>query len=195
MARGTVALSNNQITNNGIYGVGVSLSNDTQGTFNITSNTISDNQDNGVFIQLSDKAQGTANLTNNQEIARNGTYGIFISTNQNAVLRTLIESNNSVNNALSGLSLSSFNSAKIFAGVQMNTFTGGGLSDFEAITTSPKSTICLQPRNNAIGSLVLLDSIGGLIQVEAGTLATNTISTSNLTNWSGTTVPSGTCGF
>ncbi len=195
MARGTVTLSNNQITNNGIYGVGVSLSNETQGTFNITSNTISDNQDNGVFIQLSDKAQGTANLTNNQEIARNGTYGIFISTNQNAVLRTLIESNNSVDNALSGLSLSSSNSAKIFTGVRLNTFAGGGLSDFEAITTSPKSTICLQPRNNAIGSLVLLDSIGGLIQVEAGTLSTNTISTSNLTNWSGTTVPSGTCGF
>ncbi|HEY9709321.1 MAG TPA: hypothetical protein V6D48_14045 [Oculatellaceae cyanobacterium] len=73
--------------------------------------------------------------------------------------------------------------------------TDNGLSDLEAITISPSSTICLQPRNNTINLLVLFDAVGGPIQVEAGTLPTNQISTSNLSNWSGTTVPAGTCCF
>ncbi len=194
-AQGTVTLANNQITNNGIYGVGISLSSNTQGTFNITNNTISDNTDNGIFAQISDNAQGTLNILNNPEIARNGFYGILTATNQNAILRTLIESNNIVSNPSSGLSISSFDEAQTFAGVRFNTLTGGELGDVEAITISPDATICLQPRNNTIGTLFLFDLLGGPIQVEEGTLSTNTITTSNLDGWSGTTVPLGTCGF
>jgi len=194
-AQGTFNIDNNQITRNGIYGIGIFLADRTKGTFNLTNNRIAENQDNGVFIQLSNNAQGTVTIANNQQIAENGLFGIFTSTNQNAVLRLLVESNNITDNPLSGLSISSFDASQVFAAVRLNTINGNNLSDFEATTISPRATICLQPRNNTIGSLILLDTVGGAIQVESETLPTNKIFLTNPVGWSGSTVPIGTCGF
>ncbi|MEP0808415.1 right-handed parallel beta-helix repeat-containing protein [Trichocoleus sp. ST-U2] len=194
-ATGTFNITNTQISKNGFYGLGILLSNNTSGTVNITNSTISENQDNGVNIALSDAAIGTVNISNNQQISKNGFYGIFTSINGNAQLQLLSESNQIMDNAFTGLSLNSYDTAKIFAGVRLNTLTGGAIGDLEAITSGSGDTICLQPRNNTIGNFFLNDSFGGAIQIETGTLSTNNISTSDLSNWSGTTVPAGTCGF
>lgn len=194
-ATGTFNITNTQISKNGFYGIGILLSNNTSGTLKITNNTISDNQDNGVNIALSDTAVGTVNISNNQQISKNGFYGIFTSINGNAQLRFLSESNQIIDNAFTGLSLNSFDTAKIFAGVRVNTLTGGAIGDLEGITSGSGDTICLQPQNNTIGNFFLNDSFGGAIQIETGTLSTNNISVSDLSNWSATTVPAGTCGF
>jgi hypothetical protein len=194
-AQGTFTIDNNQITRNGIYGIGIFLADQTKGTFNLTNNKITENQDNGVFIQLSDQAQGTVAITNNSQIAQNNSFGIFANTNQNTVLRLLVESNNIVDHPLSGLSLSSFDASQAFAVIRLNSITGNSLSDLEATTISPRANICLQPRNNTLGSLMLFDAVGGVIQVESETLPTNNISRTNTVGWSGTTVPPGTCGF
>ncbi|MBD1841440.1 right-handed parallel beta-helix repeat-containing protein [Coleofasciculus sp. FACHB-64] len=194
-ATGTFNITNTQISKNGFYGIGILLSNNTSGTFNITNSTIAENQDNGVNIALSDAAIGTVNISNNQQISKNGFYGIFTSINGNAQLQFLSESNQIIDNAFTGLSLNSYDTAKIFAGVRLNTITGSAIGDFEAITSGSGDTICLQPRNNTIGNFFLNDSFGGAIQIETGTLSTNNISVSDLNNWSGTTVSAGTCGF
>ncbi|MFB8791964.1 MAG: right-handed parallel beta-helix repeat-containing protein [Potamolinea sp.] len=194
-AQGTFTIDNNQITRNGIYGIGIFLADRTKGTFYLTNNRIAENQDNGVFIQLSNNAQGTVSIANNQQITQNGSFGIFTTTNQNTVLRLLVESNNITDNPLSGLSISSFDASQVFAAVRLNTINGNNLSDFEATTISPRATICLQPRNNTIGSLILLDTVGGTVQVESETFPTNKISLINPVGWSGSTVPTGTCGF
>ncbi|NEP56264.1 MAG: hypothetical protein F6K31_04475 [Symploca sp. SIO2G7] len=194
-AQQTFNISGNTITGNQSHGIDVSFSNNTQGTFNISGNTIADNQDNGINIQVSDTAQGTLNITDNQEIARNGSYGIFTTTSDTTQLQLLIESNQITNNPFAGLSLNSFDSATILAKVNLNTLTEGTFVDFEALTINPDATICLQPSNNQIGTLFWNDFFAGQIEVEADTLPTNNISTSNLIFWSGTTVPAGTCGF
>ncbi|MEP0857506.1 right-handed parallel beta-helix repeat-containing protein [Trichocoleus sp. DQ-U1] len=194
-ATGTFNITNTQISKNGFYGIGILLSNNTSGTFNITNSTIAENQDNGVNIALSDAAIGTVNISNNQQISKNGFYGIFTSINGNAQLQFLSESNQIIDNAFTGLSLNSYDTAKIFAGVRLNTITGSAIGDLEAITSGSGDTICLQPRHNTIGNFFLNDSFGGAIQIETGTLSTNNISVSDLSNWSGTTVSAGTCGF
>lgn len=192
-AQQTFTITENTIAGNLSHGIDVSFSDDTRGTLDILSNTVSDNQDNGVNIQVSDTAQGTLNIANNQEISRNGNYGIFTNTNDTALLQLLIEANSTTNNPLAGLSLNTSDSAITFAEVRSNTLTDGTFVDWEALTSNPEATICLQPSNNQIGSLLLNDFLGGQIQVEVGTLPTNNITMSNLTFWSGTTVPPGTC--
>ncbi|MBE9127253.1 MULTISPECIES: right-handed parallel beta-helix repeat-containing protein [unclassified Coleofasciculus] len=191
-ASGTFNLIGNTISNNQFKGVGLTLNDQTLGSVNLTDNTITENLDDGVFVQLSDQAQWEVNLSNNS-IVINETYGVFVNANDGAILRFLSDSNLITNNVFTGVSLTSNQAAGILAVIQSNTLTEGGFSDLEAFTFAPDATICLQPSNNKIGFLLLDDSFGGSIQVEEGTLPSNTISTNDVTFWSGTTVASGTC--
>jgi len=193
-ASGTFNLTGNTISNNQLRGVALAFADRTTGSINLTDNTISENQDDGVYLQLSDQAQLNANLSNNL-IARNANNGIFTSTNGTAQFRFLSELNTITDNGFTGLSLTTLDSARTLAAIRANTLTGSNFSDLEVLTIAPGTTACLQPTNNTIGSLILDDSVGGPIQVEAGTLPTNNISTSDFTFWSGTTVSPGTCGF
>jgi len=193
-ASGTFNLTGNTIFNNQLRGVALVFADRTAGTINLTNNTISENQDDGVFIQLSDQAQSSANFANNV-IDRNANNGIFASTNGTAKLRFLSELNTITDNGSTGLSLITLDAAQTLAAIRSNILTGSNFSDLDVLTIAPSTITCLQPGNNTIGSLTLDDSVGGAIQVEAGTLPTNTITTSNTTFWSGTTVPSGTCGL
>ncbi|MBD1804226.1 right-handed parallel beta-helix repeat-containing protein [Microcoleus sp. FACHB-SPT15] len=193
-ASGTFNLTGNTISNNKLRGVALAFADRTTGSINLTDNTISENQDDGVYLQLSDQAQLNANLSNNL-IARNANNGIFTSTNGTAQLRFLSELNMITDNGFTGLSLITLDSARTLAAIRASTLTGSNFSDIEVLTIAPGTTACLQPTNNTIGSLILDDSVGGPIQVEAGTLPTNNISTSDFTFWSGTAVSPGTCGF
>ncbi|MBW4648778.1 MAG: right-handed parallel beta-helix repeat-containing protein [Kastovskya adunca ATA6-11-RM4] len=193
-SKGTFNITRNVISNNQLSGVDVLISNSAEGTFDISDNTIADNLDNGINLVLSDESKGTVNISNNSEISRNGFNGININTNGSAELRVVIESNSIADNTFSGISVNTFDSARTFAKVQLNAITGSSFNDAEALT-SDFGNICLQPLSNTIGSLYLDDSFGGVIQVEENTLPTNTITTSDTTFWSGTTVPPGTCGF
>lgn len=194
-ATGTFNISNNpEISQNGLFGIAILLSDSTSGTFNITSNTIQENQNNGVNIQLNDTAAGTINVSNNQQIARNGLNGIFTTTNETSQLRLTIDSNQISDNSFTSLSINSFDSSNTFASVALNTLTGGSLGDLEVIASGVDDTICLRSRQNTIGNLLLDDSLGGTIQAEDG-ISTNNIATSNVTNWSGTNVAAGSCGF
>lgn len=194
-ATGTFNISNNpEISQNGLFGIAILLSDSTSGTFNITSNTIQENQNNGVNIQLNDTAAGTINVSNNQQIARNGLNGIFTTTSETSRLRLTIDSNQISENSFTSLSINSFDSSNTFASVALNTLTGGSLGDLEVITSGVDDIVCLRSRQNTIGNLLLDDSLGGTIQAEDG-ISTNNIGTSNVTNWSGTNVAAGSCGF
>jgi hypothetical protein len=193
-SKGTFNITRNTINNNQLSGVDVLISNNAEGTFDISDNTIADNLDNGINLVLSDESKGTVNISNNSGISRNGFNGININTNGSAEMRVVIESNSIADNTFSGISVNTFDSARTFAKVQLNAITGSSFNDAEALT-SDFGNICLQPLSNTIGSLYLDDSFGGVIQVEENTLPTNTITTSDTTFWSGTTVPPGNCGF
>ncbi len=100
-------------------------------------------------------------------------------------------------NGLSGVSINTGNSALTAAALRSNTITGNTFSDVEAFNTAPGATACIQPLNNTIGTLVLDDNSGtlGQIQLEAGSLPTNSITTTDFSFWSGTLTPAGACGF
>ncbi|MBF2027079.1 MAG: right-handed parallel beta-helix repeat-containing protein, partial [Oscillatoriales cyanobacterium C42_A2020_001] len=195
-ARGQFNLDGNTIANNQFSGFQAVVSDRANATLNLTNNTITNNQDTGILLQTSDQAQVTATLLSNS-ITNNVNDGILTLTNDAALLRFFAASNIITGNGFSGISLNTFDTARTAASLQGNTITGNTFSDLDVFNLTPGTTTCLQPLNNAIGSLVLDDSNGaaGQVQVEAGSLPTNSITTSDLTFWSGTTVPAGTCGF
>jgi len=222
-AQGTFNIARNNLSNNQLNGVGLFLSNDAQGQFNLdnntiannqfsglqavvsdransivtfTNNTITNNQDTGILLQTSDQAQVTATLLSNS-IINNGNDGILTLTNDTALLRLFAASNIITGNGFSGVALNTFDTASTAASLRGNTITGNTFSDLDVFNLTPGTTTCLQPLNNAIGSLVLDDSNGaaGQIQVETGSLPTNSVTSPDFTFWSGTTVPAGTCGF
>ena len=220
-AQGTFNASRNTIANNQLNGVAILESNNAQGQFNFDANTISGNQlkgfqaifadssrgtvnltnsnitgnqDDGVFLQTSDQAQAIATVLNNS-ITNNGNYGIFTTANGTSQLRVLASGNTISGNSIAGVSINTGDNAQTAASLQSNSVTGNALGDVEVFTTAPGATACFQPLNNLVGTLTLDDSFGGPISVETGSLPTNTITTSDLTFWSGTLVPTGTCGF
>jgi Inverse autotransporter, beta-domain/Right handed beta helix region len=186
-SQATADVSNNNLVNS-LRGVDMILSNNTSGTFNISRNTITDNQDSGVNIFLSDNARGTVNITNNPQISRNQLNAVAATTNNTSQLRLTIESNQIQNNTTSGVNINSFDDSTIFTKVSSN-----GINDFKAQTFGFNDRICLQAQNNTIGTVFIDASFGGPIQLEDGTLNTNTISSPSVTGT--TTVPRGNCGF
>jgi hypothetical protein len=219
-AQGTVALAQNTILNNQLNGVSLQLSNAANGQFNLDGNTLNTNQfkgftalfsddssgtirvanstlsnnlDDGFYLQTSDQARATASLLSST-LSNNGTYGVFTEANGNSQLRFQAGSNTITGNGISGLSINSNGNANTAASLQSNTITSNSLSDVDILTNITGST-CLQPLTNEIGNLFIDDSFGGNIRLETGALPTNTIATSDLANWSGTTVPAGSCGF
>lgn len=192
-----ITMDGNTISSNqqfGILALGNNLSNS---TLNITNNAIGSNQADGILLQTFDQARMTANLVNNT-ILNNLSTGISMTALDTSQLRFLAEANTIANNGFAGISIASFPGSTVFGALRGNTLTGNPLSDVDALTFGAGSNVCLQARNNVIGTLTLDDlSVLGLIQVEDGTnLGTNnTITTANLGSWSGTSIPAGSCGF
>ncbi|MDX2239098.1 MAG: right-handed parallel beta-helix repeat-containing protein [Leptolyngbyaceae cyanobacterium bins.302] len=193
-ATGAFNFDSSTIANNQLKGAQFVFSDRASGTVNLTNSTVTGNQDDGFFLQTSDQARATAQLLNNT-IANNTRYGVFTTANDTSQLRILTDANTITGNGFAGVSINTFDAASSAAALRLSTITGNTFSDVEAFTTGAGATACLQPLNNTIGSLFLDDSFGGAISVEAGALPTNTITTSDLTFWSGTTVAPGTCGF
>lgn len=194
-AQAQINLNGNAITGNQINGVQAIAADQTTANLNLANNTISNNQLDGVFLQTANQANLTANLTRNI-ITNNLNSGVSSFANDASNQRLFVESNTIANNGFLGLDLSTSGTAQTLATLRANTITGNLFTDAAALT-APGSRVCLQPLNNTIGSLILDDSLGasGQVQVEAGALPTNTITTSDFTNWSNTLVPAGTCGF
>ncbi|MBW4512021.1 MAG: right-handed parallel beta-helix repeat-containing protein [Scytonematopsis contorta HA4267-MV1] len=186
-SQATADVSNNNLVNS-LRGVDMIFSNNTNGTFNISRNTITDNQDAGVNVFLSDNARGTVNISNNPQISRNQLNGVSATTNNTSQLRLAIESNQIQANTTSGVNITTFDDSTIFAKVSSN-----GINDFKAQTFGFNDRICLQAQNNTIGTVFIDATVGGPIQVEDGTLSTNTISSPSVSGT--TTVPRGNCGF
>ncbi|XGW00906.1 MAG: right-handed parallel beta-helix repeat-containing protein (plasmid) [Leptolyngbya sp. BL-A-14] len=193
-ATGTFNVDNSTIANNQLKGTQFVLSDRANGTVNLTNSTITGNQDDGVFLQTSDQATLTAQVLNSA-ITNNTNYGLFTTANGTSQLRLLTNSVTITGNGFAGVSINTDGSASSAAALQANTITGNTLGDVEAFTNASGATACLKPLNNTIDTLSLDDSFGGPISVESGTLSTNTITTSNLTFWSGTTVATGVCGL
>ncbi|MBW4469869.1 MAG: right-handed parallel beta-helix repeat-containing protein [Stenomitos rutilans HA7619-LM2] len=193
-ATSTFNLDSNTIANNQLKGAQFVLSDRANGTVNLTNSTITGNQDDGVFLQTSDQAKLTAQLLNSA-ITNNTNYGLFTTANGTSQLRLLTNSITVTGNGFAGISINTDGSASSAASLRSNTITGNTLGDVESFTNASGATACLKPLNNTIGTLSLDDSFGGPISVESGTLSTNTITTSNLTFWSGTTVSTDTCGL
>ncbi|MDX2228387.1 MAG: right-handed parallel beta-helix repeat-containing protein [Leptolyngbyaceae cyanobacterium bins.349] len=194
-AQNQLNLDGNTIANNRVNGVQAVVSNQASSTLNVTNNTINNNQDSGILLQTADQARITANLLNNT-ITNNPRNGILTRANDTSQLRVLAQSNQITGNgaAGAGVSINNEDNALTVAGIRNNTITGNGSNDVEVINIAPGNT-CVQPLNNAIGSLTFDDDngSGGRIQVEDGLLPTNTIGILNTLFWSNTTVPGGTC--
>jgi hypothetical protein len=195
-AQGTFNLDASTLENNQLRGFQAIFSDLTSGTINVTNSRITGNQDDGFYFQASDLAQPRANIINTT-ISNNARYGIFTLATLKAEPRLVVEASTISGNGFSGVSLNTGDTPLVTAAFRGNSITGNSLGDFEAFTTLPVATICLQPLNNTIGNLFLDDDLGfnGEILVEAGSLPTNTITSSDLTFWSGTTVPAGDCGL
>ncbi|MBW4692178.1 MAG: right-handed parallel beta-helix repeat-containing protein [Lyngbya sp. HA4199-MV5] len=193
-AIGTFNLDGNTIANNQLKGVQVVVSDRANGTLNLTNTTITGNQADGFFLQTSDQARATAQLLNSS-ITNNTNYGIFTTANGTSQLRLLTNSTTITGNGFAGISINTDGSASSATALRTNTITGNTFGDVEVFTNAPGATACLQPLNNTIGSLLLDDSFGGSIAVEANTLPTNTITTTDFTFWSGTTVAPNSCGL
>ena len=195
-ARGQFALDGNTIANNQLGGFQAVLSDNTNSTINLTNNAIASNQGDGIFLQTSDQAQAIANILSNS-LTNNAGSGIFTSANGTSQLRSLADSNVITGNGASGVSINTGDSALTAGALRANTITGNTFNDVEAFNTAPGATACIQPLNNSIGTLVLDDSSGALgqVQLEAGSLPTNTITSTDFSFWSGTLAPAGACGF
>lgn len=195
-AQAQITLDGNTISSNQLSGVFANGNNQSNSTINITNNAIGSNQTDGVFAATSDQARMNVNVLNNTILnnARDGFTTAAIDTSQ---LRFRAEGNTIANNAISGVQVLSLPTASVQGALRGNTVTGNLGGDVIGLADTG-STACLQAQNNVIGSLTLDDlSLLGQIQVENGAnLATNnSITTLNLLNWSGTSVPPGTCGF
>jgi len=194
-AQGQFNLDSNTLSNNQLNGIQAVIADQANGTINVTNNGINGNQIDGIFLQSSDQGRITANVLNNA-VTNNLNNGIFTTANGTSQLRFFAQTNQITGNGSAGVSISNADSALTTAGLRSNTITGNTLDDVLVINTAPGTT-CLQPLNNAIGTLTLDDNNNAAapIQVEAGSLPTNTIGSSNTLDWSNTAVPAGACGF
>ncbi|MBW4508235.1 MAG: right-handed parallel beta-helix repeat-containing protein [Scytonematopsis contorta HA4267-MV1] len=222
-------ITNNTVTENKNSGIFLYAINNTIANANISKNTASGHtapDTEGVFIFLADDSQG--NLTVTENIITGNLRGITSGANDNAKLRIILEGNNVRGNLTEGIAITGdsdpqrgeLGQNQTFAAVRNNTIinnntSGQGFGDLSVATFSDGSNICLQARNNTIGTLALADTaapelgfpfnaeplefLAGIVRLELPNfLSTNNIRNQNPADifvWSGTTIPAGNCGL
>jgi trimeric autotransporter adhesin len=228
-SQGLVNITNNTVTQNQDSGIVLYAANNAIATANISKNTASGHtapDTEGIFIFLGDDSK--ANVTVSDNIVTGNLRGITSGANDNAQLRITLESNNVTGNLTEGIAITGdsdplreeLGTNQTFAAVRNNNIVGNntsgqGFGDLSVATFSDGSNICLQARNNTIGTLALadiaapelgfpfnaepLEYLAGIIKLELpDASSTNSIKTVNAANafvWSGTTTPKGNCGF
>jgi hypothetical protein len=197
-ANANITISGNTIENNGgatpVRGDGIAIGLEQDAVVNnllIENNTIRNNGDEGIDIRLGLQAIPIINPTTarlagtlrNNTITGNAQHGIQVQALGPTQANITINNNQIASVGFPGIRLDTFNTAQLTALVQQNTITGlSAPANFFALTNAGlPSRICLDLRQNTIGSVSLQNTAGNTFQYVGANLfnvfSNNTIST------------------
>jgi trimeric autotransporter adhesin len=183
----SLRLNQNTTNENGAAGLVVNSRGTSSGQIEITNHLAQGNGEDGILISTSSQGAWVANLTNNR-VEQNQGYGAFVQASGSQSLQVTLQGNLAIGNAISGLAIEADGQSQVRSVWRSNQAENNGDFDGE-VSSEANANLCLQARDNRLGSLRLADQNSGSLQVEADSLPNNTIGQIDDFDWQGQTVP------